>query len=57
LTGLTMPGLFAGRAAAATGSTDGFGRAKSCLLIFMWGGPSQLDTWDLKPEAPDSIRG
>jgi hypothetical protein len=57
LTGLTMPGLFAGRAAAATGSADGFGRAKSCLLVFMWGGPSQLDTWDLKPNAPDSIRG
>jgi hypothetical protein len=57
LTGLTMPGLFAGRAAAASGSADGFGRAKSCLLVFMWGGPSQLDTWDLKPEAPDAIRG
>ena len=35
----------------------GFGRAKSCILIFMWGGPSQLDTWDLKPDAPDQIRG
>ncbi len=57
LTGLTMPGLFAGRAAAASTSADGFGRAKSCLLVFMWGGPSQLDTWDLKPEAPDAIRG
>ncbi len=31
---------------------DGFGRAKSCILIFMWGGPSQLDTWDPKPDAP-----
>jgi hypothetical protein len=53
-----MPSLFAGRsAAAAAGRADGFGRAKSCLLIFMWGGPSQLDTWDLKPDAPDTIRG
>ena len=26
-------------------------------MIFQWGGPSQLDTWDPKPEAPDAIRG
>jgi hypothetical protein len=32
-------------------------RAKACILLFMWGGPSQLDTWDLKPEAPDEVRG
>jgi hypothetical protein len=41
-----------GSAAAA-----GFGRARSCILIFQWGGPSQLDTWDPKPEAPAEIRG
>lgn len=35
----------------------GFGRAKRCLLFFMWGGPSQIDTFDPKPHAPDSIRG
>ncbi|WP_397571497.1 DUF1501 domain-containing protein [Schlesneria sp. T3-172] len=35
----------------------GFGRAKRCLLLFMWGGPSQLDTFDPKPEAPDAVRG
>ncbi len=60
MTGLGMPGLFAGRAAASTKAADtaaGFGRAKSCLLIFMWGGPSQLDTWDPKPDAPKEIRG
>ena len=37
--------------------TSGFGRAKSCILIFQWGGPSQLDTWDPKPDAPAEIRG
>jgi hypothetical protein len=31
--------------------------AKSVILLFMWGGPSHLDTWDLKPEAPKEIRG
>ena len=35
----------------------GFGQAKRCLLFFMWGGPSQIDTFDPKPGAPDSIRG
>ncbi len=31
--------------------------AKRCIYIFLCGGPSQIDMWDLKPEAPDSIRG
>jgi len=60
LSGLGLPGLFAGRAAAkaAEGSSaGGFGRAKSCILIFQWGGPSQLETWDPKPDAPAEIRG
>ncbi len=35
----------------------GLGKAKQCLLLFMWGGPSQLDTFDPKPNAPDAIRG
>lgn len=30
---------------------------KSCIFILLCGGPSQLDTWDLKPEAPHTIRG
>ena len=37
------------------GST--FGRAKRCIFLFMWGGPSQLDTFDPKPKAPLDIRG
>lgn len=32
-------------------------QAKACIFLFMWGGPSQLDTFDLKPEAPAEIRG
>jgi len=34
-----------------------FGKARSCLLIFLKGGPSQLDTFDMKPDAPAGIRG
>ncbi len=30
---------------------------KSCILIFYYGGPSHLDTWDMKPNAPSEIRG
>jgi hypothetical protein len=32
-------------------------RAKSCILIFMDGGPSHLELWDLKPDAPAEVRG
>jgi len=53
--GLGLPELYRNRAGAA--GPGGFGRARSCLMIFMWGGPSQLDTWDPKPDAPAEIRG
>lgn len=49
---------FAGEAALAeAGRAASFGRAKSCILMFMWGGPAHQDTWDLKPDAPAEIRG
>jgi hypothetical protein len=50
--GLTLPDLFAAKAAGA-----GQGRAKSCIFIFLWGGPSHLDTLDMKPDAPAEVRG
>ncbi|MCA9128116.1 MAG: DUF1501 domain-containing protein [Planctomycetales bacterium] len=31
--------------------------AKSCIFLFMWGGPSQLETFDMKPDAPVEVRG
>src|SRR5262245_61111380 len=34
-----------------------FGRAKACILVFNYGGPSHIDTFDLKPDAPKEIRG
>ncbi len=32
-------------------------RAKACILLYMDGGPSHIDLWDLKPNAPAEIRG
>ncbi len=53
---LGMPGTVA---AAVNGSRGlGGGAAeKSCIFILLCGGPSHLDTWDLKPAAPAEIRG
>jgi hypothetical protein len=44
-------------AAAPCAAAASFGRAKRCLLLFLTGGPPQHDTWDLKPAAPEKIRG
>ncbi|MEQ1827346.1 MAG: DUF1501 domain-containing protein [Pirellula sp.] len=35
----------------------GHGKAKSCIFIFLSGGLSQHDSFDMKPEAPENIRG
>lgn len=32
-------------------------KARACILLFMDGGPSHIDLWDLKPDAPAEIRG
>jgi hypothetical protein len=34
-----------------------FGKAKSCILLYLYGAPSQLETVDMKPDAPLEIRG
>ncbi|MBL8793064.1 MAG: DUF1501 domain-containing protein [Planctomycetia bacterium] len=34
-----------------------FGKAKNCIILYLSGGPAQLDTFDPKPDAPDEIRG
>jgi hypothetical protein len=38
-------------------SLPGFGQAKACVLLFLYGSPSQLETFDPKPDAPVEIRG
>lgn len=57
VSGLGLPELLRARALGQNPGSHGFGRAKSCILIFLWGGPSQLETWDLKPDATEDIRG
>lgn len=53
LFGLDLPMLLAAEAAGAAGRP----RAKSVIFLFLFGGPSQLETFDLKPDAPAEIRG
>ncbi len=42
---------------AQKASMSSFGRARSCILLFLMGGPSQHSTWDPKPDAPAEVRG
>lgn len=51
--GLTLPSLL--RARSAPGARPA--RADACIVIFLNGGPSHLDMWDMKPHAPAEIRG
>jgi hypothetical protein len=57
--GLTLSSYYAladeAKKASPTGQTTG--TADSVVLIWLAGGPSHLDTWDIKPEAPLEIRG
>ena len=59
LFGLGLPTLLKARDLTAPIKAFGpsFGRARACILLFMWGGPAQQETWDLKPEAPENVRG
>ena len=52
LGGLTLPGILAAREQAGQRHAD-----TSVILFWMWGGPSQLETWDMKPQAPSEYRG
>ncbi len=45
------------RLSAGQPATGAFGQAKSCILLFLFGSPSQHDTFDPKPEAPEEVRG
>lgn len=52
LLGLSLPKVLAAEAQKPTAA-----RAKSVIFLFLFGGPSQLETFDMKPEAPEKIRG
>lgn len=53
---LGLPGMVAAGVDANRGLGGGAAE-KSCIFVLLCGGPSHLDTWDLKPEAPAEIRG
>jgi hypothetical protein len=53
--GLSLSSLL--RAEAAGPAGGGTARAKSCIIVFLNGGPSHLDMWDMKPEGPAEVRG
>lgn len=38
-------------------SSKSFGKARACILLYLYGAPSQLETFDLKPDAPTDVRG
>src|ERR1700749_3011423 len=42
--------------AAATGGGPGWGKAKSVIMVYLQGGPSHLDLWDPKPDAPENVK-
>ncbi len=50
--GLSLPRLLAADQGAAASP-----RGRSCIVIYQYGGLSQLDSWDPKPEGPSEIRG
>jgi hypothetical protein len=55
LLGLTLPRLL--RADSHRTRAGLAARADACILVFLNGGPSHLDMWDMKPAAPAEIRG
>jgi hypothetical protein len=58
--GLSLPAWLALQNSGLTfprSGSAGFGKAKSCIVLFAWGGMSHLDTFDPKPDAPSDIRG
>src|SRR5947209_945532 len=54
--GLSLPALLRSRTGAAAASPSQ-PRPRSCIVLFLMGGPPQHSTWDPKPDAPPEIRG
>jgi hypothetical protein len=55
---LTLPGLLTAEQSRPRNTRPGrtSGKARSCIYLFLWGGPPQQDLWDLKPDAPAGVR-
>jgi hypothetical protein len=56
LLGLTLPQLLRLEALAAPAAAKQKRRANAVILLWLGGGPSHQDMWDLKPDAPEGIR-
>ncbi len=60
LLGLNLPSLLNAEDLKASSQTvqgrSGSGKAKSVIFLFQWGGPSHVDMFDMKPQAPDGYR-
>ena len=56
-TGFSLADFLQLQSIAKENKTENQGKAKSCIILFAWGGMSHLETWDPKPEAPKEIRG
>ena len=56
--GLSLGAMLQMKASAKPlgGGGPGWGQAKSVIMIYLQGGPSHLDLWDPKPDAPDNVR-
>jgi uncharacterized protein DUF1501 len=57
LLGMGLPGLLAARGAGAGAPGTASGRARSVIVILLSGGLGQHDSFDMKPEAPEAMRG
>jgi hypothetical protein len=55
--GLSLTGLLQARASARPIESLGLPSLKACIVVFYYGGPSHLDTYDLKPDGPTEVRG
>ncbi|MGE0606317.1 MAG: DUF1501 domain-containing protein [Pirellulales bacterium] len=55
LAGLSLPSLLRLQSAGAVDFSQA--RIRNCITIFLVGSPGHLDTWDMKPDAPDDVRG
>jgi hypothetical protein len=57
LLGLGLPALTTASESKKVGKPASFGKAKNCIILYLSGGPAQLDTFDPKPDSPEDIRG
>ena len=55
--GLSLPQLLAAEAREPGASGGPAAKADACIVLYLNGGPSHLDMWDMKPNGPVEIRG